>query len=317
MLTLNYVYLLAGLYLLYTAWQGWKDQGNPRRITTAAFWGLLAMTFLFGNLIPAFYMGVLVVVIGLLAASGGIAIGTYPLVAKEVREEKAALLKNRLFVPALMVPCITLLGTVGLKHVTVAGHALISSENTTVVSLGLACVLAFIFAVKMTRVKVDDALQSARSILDAIGWAAILPLLLAVLGGLFNQAGIGNLLAEILTKTLPLNIAWVAVLAYGVGMVVFTMIMGNAFAAFPVMTLGIALPILVQQHGANPAPLAALGMLTGYCGTLLTPMAANYNIVPAALLELSNKNAVIRAQVMTALPLMACNMVLMYWLIFL
>ena len=38
-------------------------------------------------------------------------------------------------------------------------------------------------------------------------------------------------------------------------------------------------------------------MLTGYCGTLMTPMAANFNIVPAALLELDDPYAVIRAQI--------------------
>ena len=317
MLTLNHIYVVAGIYLLYTAWQGWRDQGNPKRMTTAAFWGLLGVTFLFGNVIPPMYMGVLAIVIGLLAAGSGLATGSYPLVSQQAREEKAARLKGRLFIPALMIPVFTLLGTVGLKHVTFFGHALMGSENTTVISLGLACIIAFVFALAMTRVKIADAIQSARSILDAIGWAAILPLLLAVLGGIFNKAGIGNVLAEVLTTALPLQYPWVAVLAYGLGMVAFAMIMGNAFAAFPVLTIGIALPVLVQQHGANPAPLAALGMLTGYCGTLMTPMAANYNIVPAALLELSNKNAVIRAQIMTALPLMACNLVLMYWLIFL
>ena len=137
-----------------------------------------------------------------------------------------------------------------------------------------------------------------------------------MLGAVFNKAGIGDLVADLLTRSLPLQHLWVAVLAYGLGMVFFTMIMGNAFAAFPVMTLGIGLPILVTQHGANPAPLAAIGMLTGYCGTLLTPMAANFNIVPAALLELKDPNAVIKAQVMTALPLIACNLILMYWLVF-
>ena len=49
--------------------------------------------------------------------------------------------------------------------------------------------------------------------------------------------------------------------------------------------------------------MAAIGMFSGYCGTLMTPMAANFNIVPAALLELPDKNAVIKVQVPTALTL--------------
>ncbi|XLM19849.1 DUF979 domain-containing protein, partial [Chromobacterium piscinae] len=77
-----------------------------------------------------------------------------------------------------------------------------------------------------------------------------------------------------------------AVLAYVLGMALFTMIMGNAFAAFPVMTAGIGIPFLVGTHHGDAAVMAAIGMFSGYCGTLMTPMAANFNIVPAALLEL-------------------------------
>ena len=90
------------------------------------------------------------------------------------------------------------------------------------------------------------------------------------------------------------------------------MVMGNAFAAFPVMSAGIALPFLILGHHADPAPLVAIGMYSGYCGTLMTPMAANYNIVPAALLELKDQNAVIRQQVGTAVPLWVCNVVIIY-----
>jgi uncharacterized membrane protein len=49
-------------------------------------------------------------------------------------------------------------------------------------------------------------------------------------------------------------------------------------------------------------------------GTLLTPVAANFNIVPVALLELPDKNAVIRAQVPTALTLLAVNVALLNFL---
>jgi uncharacterized membrane protein len=106
------------------------------------------------------------------------------------------------------------------------------------------------------------------------------------------------------------------VVAYGLGMVLFTVIMGNAFAAFPVLTAGVGLPLLIQLHGANPAILGALGMVTGYCGTLFTPMAANFNIVPVALLELPNQNDVIRAQWKTGAALLAVNLALMYILVF-
>jgi uncharacterized membrane protein len=62
--------------------------------------------------------------------------------------------------------------------------------------------------------------------------------------------------------------------------------------------------------------MAAIGMFSAYCGTLMTPMAANFNIVPAALLDLPDKNAVIKAQLPTALPLLGANIVLLYFLMY-
>jgi uncharacterized membrane protein len=115
---------------------------------------------------------------------------------------------------------------------------------------------------------------------------------------------------------LPDGSLFAAVAAYTVGMALFTMIMGNAFAAFPVMTAAIGLPLLVRQFGGDPAVVTAIGMLAGFCGTLMTPMAANFNIVPAALLELKDRNGVIRAQIGTALPLLVANTILMYLLAF-
>ncbi len=64
------------------------------------------------------------------------------------------------------------------------------------------------------------------------------------------------------------------------------------------------------------APSLAFGMYAGYCGTLMTPMAANFNIVPAALLELKDKYQVIKIQIPTALTLLVVNVFLMYFLVF-
>jgi uncharacterized membrane protein len=99
-------------------------------------------------------------------------------------------------------------------------------------------------------------------------------------------------------------------------MALFTIVMGNAFAAFPVMTAAIGLPLIVHKFGGNPAIMGSIGMLSGFCGTLVTPMAANFNIVPAALLELRDRNAVIKAQIPTAIPLLIANTLLMYFLVF-
>ena len=63
------------------------------------------------------------------------------------------------------------------------------------------------------------------------------------------------------------------------------------------------------MHG-EPAVVLAVGMLAGFCGTLVTPMAANFNLVPAALLELKDQYGPIMAQIPTAGALLACNIVI-------
>jgi len=117
--------------------------------------------------------------------------------------------------------------------------------------------------------------------------------------------------ANLASQTIPMNLPAIAVIVYTTGMALFTIIMGNAFAAFPVMTAGIGLPLIVGRFHGDPVVMSAVGMLSGFCGTLMTPMAANFNIVPAAVLELKDRNAVIKVQVPTALLLLTVNTAIM------
>jgi uncharacterized membrane protein len=315
-IALQHAYWLFGVLLVWIAWKSVRDAANPRRFATAAFWGLLALVFLAGERLPAVAVGSIVVAIASLAGFGGVRLGHYPERAPEQRREDARRLGHRLFVPALLIPAVTLLLAVPLKDVQLFGTPLLDTTQTTLIALAVACVVATVAACLLTREGVPMAVEQSRRLLDAIGWAAILPLLLATLGSVFAATGVGEAVAQVVRAVVPVESRIAVVLAYALGMALFTMIMGNAFAAFPVMTAGIGLPLLVQAHGADAASLAAIGMLSGYCGTLLTPMAANFNLVPAALLELKDPHAVIRAQVATALPLLACNVVLMYLIVF-
>ena len=98
-------------------------------------------------------------------------------------------------------------------------------------------------------------------------------------------------------------------------MALFTIIMGNGFAAFSVITAGVGVPFLIAQ-GADPVVVGALGLTAGYCGTLVTPMAANFNIMPAALLEMRSKYGILRAQAPVAAVLLCVHIALMYFLAF-
>jgi uncharacterized membrane protein len=181
------------------------------------------------------------------------------------------------------------------------------------VSLGLGVLIALAAAAAWLRPPPLAPLEEGRRLIDSVGWAAVLPQMLAALGAVFAIAGVGDVLGGLAGTIIPAGNLFAAVVAFGLGMAVFTMIMGNAFAAFPVIMAAIGLPILIRGHGGDPAVVAAIGMLAGFCGTLMTPMAANFNIVPAALLELKDRSAVIRAQIGTALPLLIANILLIYF----
>jgi uncharacterized membrane protein len=314
MITLEHVYLLAGLILACVAMLTLRDRSNPRRYATALFWGLYAASFLFGSNIPSWANGVLAVVLAVIVGCGGVRVGRPVETPPEARLLRADQLRNRLFGPALAIPVVTLALAISGKYLVFGGVPLLETANLTVISLAIASIIALVFGLWLTRDGVGTAVVQARRLVEAIGWAAVLPQLLATLGALFAAAGVGDVISHIVTAVLPPDSRFWVVVAYAVGMALFTMIMGNAFAAFPVLTAGIGLPLIVQ-HGGNPAALAAIGMFSGYCGTLMTPMAANFNIVPAALLELPDKHAVIKTQIPTGLLLLMVNVFLMYFLV--
>jgi uncharacterized membrane protein len=221
-----------------------------------------------------------------------------------------------LFVPALTIPAVTVLGTFTFKSLHVGGVALIDPKQVTLISLGFATVVALIVALAMLRPRATVPMIEARRLMDAVSWAAVLPQALAALGAMFALAGVGPIVARIVQSWIPLNTPFSAVVAYSVGMALFTAIMGNAFAAFPVMTAGIGLPLITGKFGGDVVIMCAVGMLSGYCGTLCTPMAANFNIVPTALLELPDQNAVIKAQIPTAFMLLIANIAIMYFFVY-
>lgn len=310
-LTINYLFWLLGIVLLVIGGMIVTDREHPRRFTAGAFWIVYAVIFLVGDRLPPEVVGVLVIAMALIAGFGGVTAAKPKVLSDEVRRASAVRLGNKLFVPALTIPLVTVVLTLSASHLVFGGTPLIEAKNVTLIGFGVGCVIALGIACMLTRDSVGQSVKEARRLVDALSWAAVLPQMLGMLGLVFSDAGVGKAVAHVTTSYIDMDLRVVAVVVYCVGMALFTVIMGNGFAAFPVMTGGVGVPVLVGMFHANPAVMAAIGMFSGYCGTLMTPMAANFNIVPAALLELPDKNAVIRVQVPTALGILAANIVLL------
>lgn len=318
MITLPLLYNVVGLFFAAIALFSLRDASNLRRILNFAFWGLLAASFLAGSQLSDLGNGVLA--LGLVVvATVGMGQGKPATTGAEERRQSALKRGDALFLPALIIPAAALGGTLLAKQ-TQWGAQLIDPAQATLISLILGTLIAVAAAMVWLKPPLMAPLQEARRLLDAVGWAAILPQMLASLGAVFLVAGVGEQVGAVFGQYVPLDTRTAAVIAYCVGMALFTVVMGNAFAAFPVMTAAVGLPIVVLEFGGNPAIVCAIGMLAGFCGTLMTPMAANFNVVPANLLELPDRkaalNGVIRAQIPTAIPLLIANIVLMRLLAF-
>jgi uncharacterized membrane protein len=316
LITLEHIYWLSGLMMAGVAVVNWRDRSNRRRFNNTAFWGIYAITFLVGTYLPDVVNGFLVIGMVLVASIRGLGQSDRESSSREQREASAARWGNKLFIPALAIPIVTVLGTLMFKRVSIGGMPLVDVKQVTVISLAIATLVALAIGMAMLRPPASAPITEARRLLDAVGWAAVLPQMLAALGALFAVAGVGNVISDLAQRWIPLDHPAAVVTTYAIGMALFTMIMGNAFAAFPVMTAGIGLPLIVQKFGGDPTIMAAIGMLSGFCGTLMTPMAANFNIVPTALLELPDENAVIKVQIPTALLLLGANVLLMNFLVF-
>ncbi len=324
---LHLVYVVAGLLFASFAVLSIFDRENKRRVLNAAFWALVAASFIAGDQLGDLGNGVLVIALAILAGVG-LGLGKPKTTTPEERMQRALKRGDWLFGAALVVPAVTLVLSLVLmapkfldmKPLTVFGQPFLGADQPNVVALALGIFTAVIVAIVWLKPAPLTPLQEGRRLADSIGWATVLPQALGALGGVFAAAGVGKAVGDLTSGWIPQDSAFVVIAVYTCGMALFTVVMGNAFAAFPIMTAAIGMPLIVGHLHGNPVIMAAIGMLSGYSGTLMTPMAANFNVVPAVLLELPDRNSifngVIRAQIPTGFIMLIVNTLLMYALVF-
>ena len=307
--SLEAVFVASGVLLLIFSAFTLYDRTNPSRFGTALFWALLGVTFALGGVLPAWATGTIVVAMAVIDGLGFVKQGVHKEASPEKLVGAADRFGWRIFVPVLMIPLITYGAS------TLPWGPGVSADRVVYVSLGYASIAAGIVAWALTRARPIALVHEGRRLADAIGSVVILPQLLASLGILFTTAGVGKAIAKAVGVVVPTGSPLAVAFACCLTIAAFTFVMGNSFAAFPVIMSGLGIPLLVEQFHVDAA-VAGLILLTGAsCGTLCTPMAANFNIVPAALFEMRDRYGVIKFQAPYAAAMFGVHVVLLWVLI--
>lgn len=299
---LDVFYALIGFLMISLAAYTFTNKEHQARIGTSLFWTILGIVFAFGELIPANIVGILLIVLGCLTASKKVKMLPAKPLDGEFAKNQAEKLKNKVFIPPVVIAIVALAVA---QFTTISGTA----------AIGIAAIIAMAITLVVLKANPKYIIEDGVRMVDSVGPVSILPQLLTALGAVFTAAGVGEVIASGISTVIPAGNLLIGSAAYCIGMAVFTMIMGNAFAAFAVITAGVGVPFVFAQ-GANPAIAGALALTAGYCGTLMSPMGANFNIMPAALLEIDDKNAIIKHQFPVAIILLVVHIFLMYFLAF-
>ena len=299
---LNVVWVIIGLITIYAGIKNLLDKENPSRVGTAVFWCSFGIVCGFGSWLPAKVSGALVLIMCLPPIFKKVKIGKTDNPTKEHTEQQFKKIGMKIFVPAFSVAVCSLF------------FALFSNMSSMVaITLGVVVAMILLIAYDSKQNKPVVFLKDSERFLGITGPLSMLPQLLGCLGGVFTAAGVGDVVAQLVEKIVPKGNVNIGIIVYAIGMVLFTMIMGNAFAAITVMTVGIGAPF-VLAYGANPVVIGMLALTCGYCGTLLTPMAANFNILPVAILNMKDRWGAIKNQVLVAIIMLVfqiCYMIVL------
>ena len=295
------IYIVMGLLCIYCGVKNLKDKENPEPVGTCIFWSVLGIVLAAGRWLPSVVSGILVVVMCVPAILKKVKKGKVSAATKAETEIAYEKIGMKVFAPTLSIGLFAV-----LCAITGMGIGL-SALN----GVAIGVIVAVILLMFMNREnKPSTFLNDSERMLSTVGPLSMLPMLLACLGTVFTQAGVGDVIADLVGHIIPEGNVNVGIVVYAVGMMLFTVIMGNAYAAITVMTVGIGYPF-VLSYGANPVVIGMLALTCGFCGTLCTPMAANFNTVPVALLDMKKEFGVIKNQVPIAIIMLVVQIVMM------
>lgn len=334
-LLLESIYILTGIVLFTFAAMTLQDPHHPHPFASSAFWFILGVIFIFGSCLPHAVTGLLVLAMVALDGAGRVKPSAPPpaptesMASNELFPSATAtvlsnastqtaiaaptisqtILGNKIFLPVLAIPGVTVLFALAFRILN------LDVNKGALIGLGVGGIAAMFVVLRLTRDSPVQLMNEGRRLNECMGAVNILPQLLASLGIIFTAAGVGDLIAHGIIHIIPRHSLLLLLVANCLGMTLFTMVMGNSFAAFPVIAAGVLVPLIVKPFGVSPEMAAIITLTAGSSGTLITPMAANFNIVPAALLEMKDPSGVLKFQLPYALVLWLLHVLVMWMLI--
>ena len=232
----EFFYVLCGLVSFDTALRATKNEES--KIGTSLFWCLLGIIFMFGKLIPSVVTGALLVVMGCLTATKQVRMSSFVESTPEFRQAASEKVGNKIFIPAVSIGIMALLLSFIKYNANTFFFAFrdilapiisFGSGGGDAVALdgavmtGTACLVALILAMAICRPKVSETRSDTSRLLMQVGASCLLPQLLGALGAVFKEAGVGDVISQIISSVVPAGNIVVGVIVYVLGMVIFTM----------------------------------------------------------------------------------------------
>ena len=218
-------------------------------------------------MLPNVLIGAMLVVMGCLTVTNQVKMGEFEESTHEFRQQSSEKLGNKIFVPAVSIGVMALIlsliqynkdtaQTFFLKLSNFFSFQLFSFGSSSgdptaldgAVMTGIACLVAFVLAIIICKPKLSETRSDTSRLLMQVGASCLLPQLLGALGSVFNEAGVGDVISSIISSVVPSGNIVIGVIVYVLGMVIFTMIMGNALLLLQLLLLELVFHLLLIKE---------------------------------------------------------------------
>jgi uncharacterized membrane protein len=193
MIDYQWLYALAGAVFAGFAIGSARDETNPKRWGNAAFWSFLVVSFWFGDFLGDIGNGLLVLALVGIAGFQLIGRGSKESGTPEERERSSQRHGNKLFLPALIIPFSAFVGTLLFNYTPLNTLGVIDPKAVTLVLFGCGVIVALIVIYLWLHPPALAGVDDGSRLANSIGWAMVLPQMLASLGVIFAAAGVGEI----------------------------------------------------------------------------------------------------------------------------